>query len=462
MRRTWTYLAIIVATAVLTAAVLALLGNIRQRKEEGRSRFLPLAELADSVVDPALWGKNYPREYDGYLRTVDTLRTRYGGSEAFSKLETDPALKRIYAGYAFGVDFREERGHAYSLIDQQLTLRTQQFKQPGACLHCHAGGMKSVYEKAGGGDLVAGFAKVCAMPLADAWKLVKHPIACVDCHDPKTMRLRVTRPGFLNGIRVLKAVQGVRDYDPNTMATRQEMRSYVCGQCHVEYYFLGENKILTFPWEKGLNVDNINAYYDEYGFKDWEHKDTGAPMVKIQHPEFELYSTSIHNQSGVACADCHMPYIREGALKVSDHWIRSPIQNVANACQTCHKVEEAKLLERISTIQGRTAEQLREVETAIIAAIDAIVAAKAAGATDVDLVEARDFQRKANLRWDFISSENSTGFHSPQEAARVLGDAVNFARMSQLSAERLLARLSEEPATDPLLQLNEPEVGDTQ
>jgi nitrite reductase (cytochrome c-552) len=135
---------------------------------------------------------------------------------------------------------------------------------------------------------------------------------------------------------------------------------------------------------------------------------------------------------------------------------------VANACQSCHKIEEAKLLERISTIQGRTAEQLREAETAIIAAIDAITAARAAGATDADLVEARDFQRKANLRWDFISSENSTGFHSPQESARVLGDAVNFARMSQLSAERLLARLSDEPATDPLLQLNEPEVGDTQ
>jgi nitrite reductase (cytochrome c-552) len=279
-------------------------------------------------------------------------------------------------------------------------------------------------------------------------------VTCNDCHDPDTMALRITRPAFT-------AAMEERGIDL-AAATRQEMRSYVCGQCHVEYYFLGENKILTFPWEKGLNVDNINAYYDEYGFKDWEHKETGAPMIKIQHPEFELYSTSIHNQSGVACADCHMPYIREGALKVSDHWVRSPIQNVANACQSCHKMEEAKLLERISTIQGRTAEQLREVETAIIAAIDAITAAKAAGATDADLVEARDFQRKSNLRWDFISSENSTGFHSPQESARVLGDAVNFARLSQLSAERLLARLSEEPATDPLLQLNEPEVGDTQ
>jgi len=157
-----------------------------------------------------------------------------------------------------------------------------------------------------------------------------------------------------------------------------------------------------------------------------------------------------------------MPYIREGAVKIADHWIRSPIQNVSNACQSCHKMDEAKLLERIATIQGRTAEQLRETETAIIAAIDAINAAKAAGATDADLAEGRDFQRKANLRWDFISSENSTGFHSPQEAARVLGDAVNFGRLSQLSAERLLARLADQPPADPLLQVNEPEVGDTQ
>jgi len=173
-----------------------------------------------------------------------------------------------------------------------------------------------------------------------------------------------------------------------------------------------------------------------------------------------LYSTSIHNQSGVACADCHMPYIREGALKVSDHWIRSPLTNVANSCQSCHKLDEDKLTERIVTIQTRTATLLRQTETAIIAAIDAINTAKAAGAADADLAEAWDFQRKANLRWDFISSENSTGFHSPQEAARVLGDAANFARMSQLSAERVLVRLGGQPATDPLLPVNEPAVGD--
>jgi len=149
-----------------------------------------------------------------------------------------------------------------------------------------------------------------------------------------------------------------------------------------------------------------------------------------------------------------MPYIREGALKVSDHWIRSPMQNVNASCQTCHKQDEATLVERIVTIQDRTAGQLRETETAIIAAIDAINAAKAAGATDDGLKEARDFQRKANIRWDFISSENSTGFHSPQEASRVLADAVNFARMAQLSAERLSAGATGQASQYPLVPLD--------
>jgi nitrite reductase (cytochrome c-552) len=287
-------------------------------------------------------------------------------------------------------------------------------------------------------------------PYSDIADQLHSAVTCNDCHDPDTMALRITRPAFV-------AAMEKRGIDVSK-ATRQEMRSYVCGQCHVEYYFLGDNKILTYPWEKGLNVDQINEYYDAYGFKDWQHKETGAPMLKVQHPEFELYSTSIHAQSGVACADCHMPYIREGAMKVSDHWIRSPITNIASACQSCHMMDRGLLAERISTIQERTAKQLRETETAIIAAIDAITAAMAAGATDEDLKEARDFQRKANLRWDFVSSENSTGFHSPQEAARVLGGALNFARMSQISAERLTAKLTGQPGTDPLLQLNEPAV----
>ena len=214
------------------------------------------------------------------------MRTRFGGSEAVprtptdadprsvvaqSRLEEDPRLKTMWAGYAFAIDFREERGHAYMLDDQTFTERQQVVKQPGTCMHCHAS-VYVPYKKLGDGDLIKGFEKMNQMPYAEARKLVEHPVACIDCHDPQTMQLRVTRPGFLEGIRALKAAQGVPDYDVNTMATRQEMRSYVCGQCHVEYYFKGPEKRLVYPWAKGLKVEQIQAYYDEVGFKDWTHE----------------------------------------------------------------------------------------------------------------------------------------------------------------------------------------------
>jgi nitrite reductase (cytochrome c-552) len=133
-----------------------------------------------------------------------------------------------------------------------------------------------------------------------------------------------------------------------------------------------------------------------------------------------------------------MPYVREGSVKVSDHWLRSPLTNVNAACQTCHNFSEEELEARITTIQNRTAELLGQSEEALLAAIDAIVAAKAAGAAEEELAEIYALHRRAQLRWDFISSENSTGFHSPQEAARVLADSIDLARQAQIAAVELL------------------------
>lgn len=422
------YAAAMALAALGTAGIAALLMNINERKHEARVRYIQWTPLDESSADPAGWGVTFPSEYDGYKRTVDTQRTRYGGSEAFSKIDQDPAWKRFFAGYAFGVEYREERGHAYSLSDQKLTLRTQQFEQPGACLQCHAGGIKHVYETAGQGDLQAGFAKVNSMKLAEAWKLVDHPIACIDCHDPKTMELRVTRPGFLNAIKLVKAREGIENFDPNTMATRQEMRTFVCGQCHVEYYFKGKEKMLTYPWHNGLKVEQIEAYYDQQGFTDWTHAETGAPMLKAQHPEFETWNQGIHARSGVACADCHMPYKREGAMKVTDHHIRSPLLNVSRACMQCHHFPEDEMVSRVHAIQDRTRQLMDRAEAAVLELIEAIVAAKQAGATDAQLVRARTLHRKAQFRLDFVSAENSMGFHAPQETARVLAEAIDYAR----------------------------------
>jgi nitrite reductase (cytochrome c-552) len=440
---------ILLTAAIALLAALggtALLVNIIERKQEGKNPFFRVVEITDETEDPAVWGKNFPLQYDDYKRTVDQVRTRYGGSEALphnptqadprlviaqSKIEEDPRLKTMWAGYAFAKDFREERGHAYMLEDQTYTERQQVVKQPGTCLQCHAS-VYTVYKKLGDGDLIKGFEKMNQMPYSEARKLVSHPVACIDCHDPNTMQLRVTRPGFIEGVRAWKASQGVQNYAVNTMATRQEMRSFVCGQCHVEYYFKGPEKRLVYPWQNGLKVEQIMAYYDEVKHKDWTHAETGAPALKAQHPEFELYNQGIHARSGVACADCHMPYKREGAHKISDHHVRSPLLNINRACQTCHKWPEAELKARVETIQERTFGLRNQAMDALMDLIVDLKAAKAAGKAEAELAPAQEFQRRAQFYLDFVEAENSTGFHAPQEAARILGESINFARKGQL------------------------------
>src|SRR4029079_12363436 len=219
----------------------------------------------------------------------------------------------------------------------------------------------------------------------------------------------------------LKASQGIQNYDVNKQATRQEMRAFVCGQCHDEYHFSGPEKRLVYPWAKGLQVENILALYDEKKFKDWEHADTGAPVLKAQHPEFEMWSQGIHARSGVACADCHMPYKREGAMKISDHHVRSPLLNINRACQTCHKWPEAELKARVEMIQDRTFELRNRAMDAMVALIADLKAARDQGLSDELLAPAQTFHRKAQFLFDFVEAENSTGFHAPQEAARLLG-----------------------------------------
>ncbi len=435
------------AALLVGVGATAMLINIFERKQEAKTPFYRVVELTDEIDDPAVWGKNFPLQYDGYRRTVDQARTRFGGSEAVqrtptavdprsvvaqSKLEEDPRLVTIWSGYAFAKDFREERGHAYMLDDQTFTERQEVVKQPGTCIHCHASAY-TAYKRLGNGDIVKGFEALNQMPYFDARKEVTHPVACIDCHDPATMSLRVTRPAFMEGMRAFKESQGVVNYDVNTMASRQEMRSFVCGQCHVEYYFKGPEKRLTFPWSKGLKVDNILAYYDEVQHKDWTHAISGAPTLKAQHPEFEMWNQGIHSRSGVACADCHMPYQREGALKISDHHIQSPLLNINRSCQTCHKNTEEELKSRVESIQERTYSLRNLAMDAVVELIDDIKAAKVAGKTDEQLAAARDFQRKAQFFLDFVEAENSTGFHAPGEAARILGESINFSRKGQLA-----------------------------
>ena len=473
----YTYSAVVVVVAIATAGIMYLWQNISERRHEAQQTVFRVVEVSEDTTDPKEWGKNYPRQYDSFIRTVDIERTRHGGSDAFQKLDEDPQWKLFFAGYAFGVDYREERGHAYMLSDQEETERVTKFKQPGACLQCHASiipAYRSEGRKAGIPDdkpaeqIQKGFEVVCAMPYADARnlvddkgkKLIQHPVSCIDCHEAATMQLRVTRPGFLNGIKAFAASdqpsphlpsieqwrKGDRKsaYDPNRDATRQEMRSIACGQCHVEYYFKGKDKVVTYPWDQGLRVENIEAYYDSDPVKhvDWKHKVSKAEMLKAQHPEFELWSQGIHARSGVSCADCHMPYKREGAIKISDHHVRSPLLNISRACQTCHRYPEQEILARAEAIQDRTRLLMDKAENATRDLILQIEAGEKAGLNDETLASARKLHRAAQWRLDFISAENSMGFHASQETARVLGESIDLARQGELSAVRAQGKLA--------------------
>lgn len=458
------FLALIGTGAAIGAAlVAALLVNIFERKSEARHPYVRLVDVTEDDTDPAKWGVNWPKEYDSYKLTAQTTRTRFGGhggSEAMpqEKMDRDPWLKRMFAGYAFSIDYRDRRGHAFMLADQEATKRLTK-PQSGSCLHCHASIMP-LYRQMGEGDAMKGFEKSYALSYGEMNKALHesghaHPVSCVDCHDPKTMKLRVTRPGFLNGIRALavsnapvpsfssierwRAGDRKMPYNPNDEASRSEMRSFVCGQCHVEYYCASKMP-LTFPWSKGLKVENLEQHWNETQFKDgtpfsdFTHAETGAPLLKAQHPEFELWSQGIHARSGVACADCHMPYMRDGATKVSDHWVRSPLLNVNRACQTCHRASEEEMKARVDMIQERNHALLQRAANALMDQIDAINQAKKEGADTADLQASYAAQRKAQWRLDFIAAENSMGFHAPQEAARILGEAADEARQGQLAA----------------------------
>lgn len=469
----------ILLVAVATASILWLHDNIATRKEEARQAVFRIAPLGEETIDPAEWGKNFPRQYDGYRRTSELTSTRYGGGGsdtlAMDKLAQDPRLKTIFAGYAFSVDYRARRGHAYMLSDQRETARVRApFRQTGACLHCHASNVPAYRKQGiaagapgslqdplisnnGYAQLLRGFEAVGKMTYADAARLVNHPMACIDCHDPQSMQLRATRPGFLLGVRALAASGAplphlpsiekwrtgnrAEPYDPNVLASRQEMRSLVCAQCHVEYYCASKTT-LFYPWNKGLKAEEMEAYYSSYKFPDgqrffdWKHADSGAEALKAQHPEFELWSQGIHSRSGVACTDCHMPYQREGAVKISSHWVRSPLLNVSISCQVCHHFPESELLARVDVIQERNHSLLLRAEDAVVDLIQSIAAARSGGASEASLKEARELQRSAQWRVDLISSENSMGFHAPQEAARLLGEAMDLARKGQIAILR--------------------------
>jgi len=415
----YTNLILVGIIVVLAAGLVGVLLYLKNQPPQQRG-FEPIVEIAPMESDSSKWGVNFPNEYATLLMTADNKTpTTYGGSEKFSHLIEDPRQVILFAGYSFSKEYNEDRGHQNSLTDVRAIKRVDE-KTHATCYSCKSSDNPRLW-------LEMGMEAYDAKMFAEMTPELDNPIGCANCHEAGTTRLIVTNPA-------LEAALQAQGKDWQTF-TRQEMRSLVCANCHVEYYFAGEIKYLTLPWADGTRVEEIIAYYDGIGFSDWKYPGAGTPMLKAQHPDFEMFTAdSTHYKAGVACADCHMPYLRDGAAKYSSHDIHSPLLNPEQACGQCHS-DVDYVVGRVQTIQDEVYTAKLATEDAIVDAISAIQAA--AKVSDVDpilLDEARTLHRHAQFRWDFVSAENSMGFHNPEEVLRILGEATNLARQAQMKA----------------------------
>jgi nitrite reductase (cytochrome c-552) len=418
---------------VLAVALVGVLTFMRNQPPQQRA-FEPLVEIKPMEPDSSLWGQNFPNQWSTLQKTAtNNVDTTYAGSSAFSWLERDPRQVILFAGYPFSKDYNDDRGHANALEDVRKTKRLNTNpddpkRTPGTCYSCKSSNNPALWDELG----MAEFDKMSFMEIGAR---ISEPIGCANCHEAGTLRLIVTNPALDEALKA----QG-KDW---TTFTRQEMRTVVCANCHVEYYFKGDGKYLTFPWAKGTTVEAMIEYYEEAGFKDWDYPDAGTPMLKAQHPEFEFFTAdSTHFKAGVSCADCHMPYASEGATKYSTHDVHSPLLNPEQACGQCHTDTEY-VVRRVNLIQEQVAGTKQNTEDAIVDAINSIKAAAANPKADAALLDqARNLHRKAQFMWDFISAENSTGFHNPEYALKVLAESTNLARQAQMLAAQSVNDMS--------------------
>lgn len=389
------------------------------------SSVVKLTKIPDGEYDPAVWGKHYPLEYQSYLknREMTPSPTGFGGSVKDQKSIAEPALLENFKGMGFSKDYSEDRGHPYAVQDLMETKRVTP-KTVGSCMTCKSANLIDIFNEKGWD-----YGKA---PLAELLPRLKHPITCANCHEPSTMKLRVINPAFIEAM----ANRGI----DVKKATREEMRSYVCGQCHVEYYFQPETSKVIFPWQNGMKPEEMYAYYTSqpFGFaQDWLHSDSQAKMLKAQHPEFETWINGVHGKAGVSCADCHMPFMRDNGQKYSSHWLTSPLKNIGSSCRTCHNQSEQWLLERVKTTQNNVW-QLQKLAGEWVAKAHAVIG-KAGAVPQVNTAEldkSRELVRKAQWFWDIIAAENSMGFHNPDQVLNTLGQSIDLAHQAIASANR--------------------------
>jgi nitrite reductase (cytochrome c-552) len=428
---------------ITTVVVVFLLGlfasSITERRAEEEMVYKPEVKIAQFEPRNEVWGKNFPTEYTSYLKTKDTsFRSKYNGNAVIDMLEVDPRLVVLWAGYAFSKDYNQSSGHGWAIEDMYNTLRTGGPKgaddgpQPSTCWTCKSPDVPRLMNK-------EGLVKYYTGKWARFGSEVINPIGCADCHNNETMELQISRPALIEAFER----QGIK----MDQFTHNEMRSLVCAQCHVEYYFDKKRKdaegaaYLTFPWDNGYTVEEMEKYYDNIEFTDWEHSLSKAPMLKAQHPDYEVYMMGVHASRGVSCADCHMPYMSEGGKKFTDHHIQSPLNNIENSCMVCHREKTTRLVEDVYQRQEKVIENRDKLEELLVRAHVEAKTAWDKGATVDQMKEILKEIRRAQWRWDYAAAGHGNSFHAPVELLRVIAQGISITQEARIKLARLLIKL---------------------
>ncbi|MFW6324976.1 MAG: ammonia-forming cytochrome c nitrite reductase subunit c552 [Desulfovibrionales bacterium] len=411
-----------------------------------------VVEIPDGTIDPEVWGKAYPEEYELWKKTeepVEESRSKYksgleGGAVAVDKLSQFPYMALLFSGWGFGVEYNLPQGHA-NMVRDQLEIDASRLKSGGVCLTCKTPYAPGLEEKMGAEYYSAPFKEVLNKIPEEHREL---GVACIDCHNNEDMTLRLSRDFTLR-----KAVAEI-DKNPDEL-TRQEMRSAVCAQCHVTYNISkdeeGRSDGVYFPWQKSregnISIENIIAQIrSDPSVREWTQEVTGFRMAFIRHPEYEFWTRgSTHYKAGASCADCHMPYTVAGVHKISDHRVMSPVDAEMKACRQCHAESPDWLRERVFSIQDQTVSIMVRAgyQTATVAKLFEIVhnAQDEGKKIDQELYDkAREFYDDAFYRSLFIGAENSMGFHNPTEGLRILGDSIAFGSRAEAYLRQALAK----------------------
>ncbi|MFC2489243.1 MAG: ammonia-forming cytochrome c nitrite reductase [Prevotella sp.] len=411
-----------------------LVSSLLERRAEVVSIFNNRKTPMEGIVsENSKFASDFPREYETWKQTADTtFKSEFNSSQAVDVLAQRPNMVILWAGYSFSWDYATPRGHQHAVEDVRRTLRTGapgvtegKEPQPGTCWTCKGPDVPRVMKEQG----LANFYKA---PWSKWGDQIMNSVGCSDCHDSKTMDLKPARPALYEAWqRVGKDVN---------KATHQEMRSLVCAQCHTEYYFKGDGQYLTFPQDSGITVEAMEKYYDAMNYKDYTHALSRAPILKAQHPGYEIHQMGIHGQRGVSCADCHMPYMSKGGVKYTDHHIMSPLANIERTCQTCHRQSAETLRQNVYERQRKCNEIRNRVENELATAHIEAKFAWDKGATEAEMKPVLDLLRKSQWRWDFAVASHGAAFHAPQEIMRILSHSLDFANQARLKVAKVLAR----------------------